>query len=179
VTGLAAGWDHATWATGRAGETEHDVELVLAFLNTRDLELGTDVLDSEASWRAWVSERGLGQGGDLEQVRAARTALRYSLGEEHEDNSTPGASGVIRVELNHGVPVMTTRDALGAVLAAAARLAVLGSWERFKICPADGCLWAFYDRSRNRSRTWCSMQVCGNREKARNWRERARAVGVS
>jgi predicted RNA-binding Zn ribbon-like protein len=69
---------------------------------------------------------------------------------------------------------LSSQDATGAVLAASARLAMLGEWDRFKICPADACRWAFFDRSRNRSRTWCSMQVCGNREKARAWRERAR-----
>jgi predicted RNA-binding Zn ribbon-like protein len=63
-------------------------------------------------------------------------------------------------------------NAVGAVLAAAARLAALGHWRRMKICPADDCLRAFYDHSRNRSRTWCSMSVCGNREKARAWRGR-------
>ena len=30
----------------------------------------------------------------------------------------------------------------------------------------------FYDQSRNRSRAWCSMEVCGNREKARSFRVR-------
>jgi len=154
------------------------VELLLAFLNTRDLELGTDVLDSAAAWRAWVTERGLGGVGDLAEVRAVRTSLRASLGEGHDGPDPTPAAGLIRVDLSHGVPLMSSEDALGAVLGAAARLAVLGSWERFKICQADGCLWAFFDRSRNRSRTWCSMQVCGNREKARNFRER-RALSVS
>ena len=142
------------------------MELLLAFLNA-------DVLDSAASWRDWVRERELGQAGDLPQVRAARDALRSSLGEQ---DSAPQFSGTVRIELTHGVPMIATTDALGAVLAAAARLALLGSWERFKICPAEGCLRAFFDRSRNRSRTWCSMQVCGNREKARNWRERTKKV---
>lgn len=36
--------------------------------------------------------------------------------------------------------------------------------ERIKICPK--CEWLFLDRSRNRSRTWCDMTVCGNRAKA-------------
>jgi len=36
--------------------------------------------------------------------------------------------------------------------------------ERLKICP--NCGWLFLDRSRNRSRTWCDMTVCGNRMKA-------------
>jgi hypothetical protein len=176
VTGLAAGWDHASYAHDRAGDAEHDVELLLAFLNTRDLELGTDVLDDAASWRAWVTERGLGHVDDLARVRSARGALRSALGER---TTAKPFSGTVRIELSRGVPMIATTDALGAVLAAAARVALLGSWERFKICQADSCQAAFFDRSRNRSRTWCSMQVCGNREKARLWRERTRALSAS
>lgn len=37
--------------------------------------------------------------------------------------------------------------------------------DRLKICP--NCEWLFFDRSRNRSRTWCDMAVCGNRTKAK------------
>jgi predicted RNA-binding Zn ribbon-like protein len=36
--------------------------------------------------------------------------------------------------------------------------------ERMKIC--GNCGWLFLDRSKNRSRTWCDMAVCGNRVKA-------------
>jgi predicted RNA-binding Zn ribbon-like protein len=36
--------------------------------------------------------------------------------------------------------------------------------ERLKICP--NCGWLFMDRSRNSSRLWCDMAVCGNRRKA-------------
>lgn len=46
----------------------------------------------------------------------------------------------------------------------ALRLSVLAEPERLKICP--NCGWLFLDRSRNRSRTWCDMAVCGNRSKA-------------
>ena len=34
-------------------------------------------------------------------------------------------------------------------------------------CAADNCAWLFMDESRNRSRVWCDMRVCGNRAKAR------------
>ena len=51
-----------------------------------------------------------------------------------------------------------------------------GTWSRLKACPGEGCAWAFYDRSRNGSRTWCSMAVCGNRVKTRRYR-RAQAGG--
>ena len=46
-----------------------------------------------------------------------------------------------------------------------------------KACPADDCRWAFYDRSRNRSGTWCDMSDCGNRAKARAYRKRHQAEG--
>ena len=36
--------------------------------------------------------------------------------------------------------------------------------ERMKIC--GNCGWLFLDKSKNRSRMWCDMAVCGNRAKA-------------
>jgi predicted RNA-binding Zn ribbon-like protein len=47
-----------------------------------------------------------------------------------------------------------------------------GTWSRLKACLADTCQWAFYDQSKNRSAHWCSMAVCGNRAKARAYRNR-------
>jgi hypothetical protein len=143
-----------------------DVDLVVDFLNTVDHETDTDVLDDPVGWRAWLAERGLTDGAT---TRAVRSALRAAVG----DPSPPGEVAVpVTVELTGGVPTLVAADVVGAVLAAAARLAVLDQWERVKVCPADDCRWAFYDRSRNHSRTWCSMQVCGNRVKARAWRDR-------
>ena len=63
---------------------------------------------------------------------------------------------------------------LAALLGIVARAQAEGTWSRMKACPADTCQWAFYDRSRNRSRTWCSMSECGNRAKARSYRARQR-----
>jgi predicted RNA-binding Zn ribbon-like protein len=47
----------------------------------------------------------------------------------------------------------------------ALRLAAAPLEGRMKICP--NCQWLFIDRSKNRSRSWCDMAVCGNRVKAR------------
>ena len=49
---------------------------------------------------------------------------------------------------------------------------------RVRLCEAPGCLWLFYDASRNRSRRWCDMRVCGNRMKARRHYARGRADGT-
>jgi predicted RNA-binding Zn ribbon-like protein len=38
---------------------------------------------------------------------------------------------------------------------------------RMGSCQAKGCGWYFIDESANRSRTWCSSEVCGNRERVR------------
>ena len=77
-------------------------------------------------------------------------------------------TGTIRlVPRERGVP-----GALGAVLAAAAEAMADGSWQRLKACRSATCRWAFVDNARNHSRQWCSMSVCGNREKARVFRQR-------
>lgn len=49
--------------------------------------------------------------------------------------------------------------------------------DRVKQCP--GCGWLFVDTSKNRSRRWCSMEMCGGRDKAlRHYRrQRAEARG--
>jgi len=39
-------------------------------------------------------------------------------------------------------------------------------------CEAPDCAWLFLDQSRNRSRRWCDMKVCGNRQKARRHYQR-------
>ncbi|MFB9905152.1 CGNR zinc finger domain-containing protein [Allokutzneria oryzae] len=154
-----------------AWNTDHDVDLLLAFLNTRDEEKHTDVLDDVDEWRLWARSNDVSAPGEPSDVRQLRDALREAVaGREH----VPDIAVDLRTELRGGIPVLAPTTAAGTFLAAALRLAIAGDWDRFKICPAHNCQWAFYDRSRNRSRSWCSMRVCGNREKARAFRERAR-----
>jgi predicted RNA-binding Zn ribbon-like protein len=45
---------------------------------------------------------------------------------------------------------------------------------RVRTCAAENCAWLFIDRSRNRSRQWCDMSVCGNRAKARRHYRRSK-----
>ena len=44
--------------------------------------------------------------------------------------------------------------------------------EQVRACDADTCRWLFLDTSRNHSRRWCDMKVCGNRMKARRFQAR-------
>lgn len=163
-------------ARGAVGfDVERDIELVLAFLNTYDAEAGTDALCDRERWQWWCAERGLRPMLDTTAARDIRDAMRAAADDERTfDGALPAGapSWPTQITLRGGIPVLTGTDALGEVLASAVRIVSTGHWDRIKICPASDCLLAFYDRSRNRSRTWCSMRICGNREKARSWRER-------
>ena len=71
----------------------------------------------------------------------------------------------------HIGPALNAR-VLGRIARSAADLLTSGSLERVKVCDAHDCGWFFVDVSRNRSRRWCDMAGCGNRVKARRYRER-------
>lgn len=47
--------------------------------------------------------------------------------------------------------------------------------ERVRACDAATCRWLFLDTSRNHTRRWCDMRVCGNRMKARRFQARHEA----
>ncbi len=63
-----------------------------------------------------------------------------------------------------------------AVIRSAADLLIGEGFERVRLCAADSCAWLFLDTSRNRTRRWCDMSVCGNRSKARRHYERTRSA---
>ena len=82
-------------------------------------------------------------------------------------------AGVLRGPKHQGgrlsLDTATARSAL--------TLAAYPEPDRLKICP--NCGWLFLDRSRNRSRTWCDMAVCGNRTKAKRHYRRNREEAAS
>jgi predicted RNA-binding Zn ribbon-like protein len=57
----------------------------------------------------------------------------------------------------------------------AAELLMSESMQRVRACGADSCRWLFLDTSRNHTRRWCEMKVCGNRMKARRFQARHEA----
>lgn len=62
---------------------------------------------------------------------------------------------------------------LGAAVAWSALTLLSGTeTRRLRIC--GNCGWLFVDRSRNGSRVWCDMAVCGNRRKAQRHYHRSR-----
>ena len=70
-------------------------------------------------------------------------------------------------------PLLAAARAVGQFLAAA-------NFDLLKICAGRNCAWFFVDLSKNHSRRWCDMAVCGNLAKARRFqgrRRRDRAAG--
>ena len=55
---------------------------------------------------------------------------------------------------------------------AAGRLVLSPRLSRIRACAAADCGWWFVDDTKNRSRRWCDMKLCGNREKIRRFRSR-------
>src|SRR5436190_3860384 len=54
----------------------------------------------------------------------------------------------------------------------AAQLMLSDAMPRVRACGADTCRWLFLDTSKNHTRRWCNMKVCGNRMKARRFQAR-------
>jgi len=147
-------------------EAPGDLELVRLFLNTADLEEGKDDLASPAALREAIRGLALANNGgqaypvDLATLNRAATecGLRPRFGPGGSARLEPEAGGLER--------------SLGRLVAAVHEAMATRTWPRLKACGRHSCRWAFYDSSRNQSRTWCSMATCGNRTKAQRFRSR-------
>jgi predicted RNA-binding Zn ribbon-like protein len=172
-----------------------ELELVRRFVNTFDLETGEEELPTAEALGAWLDEHGdeaepAPSEADLARAIRFREALRALLlanngrplpGHAAADLEAAARRSAVRLGVDAGGQVSISPagggvDGLVArLLGIAARTQVEGTWGRLKACPAETCAWAFYDESRNSSRNWCSMGVCGNRAKTRRYRRKRRA----
>ena len=149
---------------------------VQLFVNSADVENGLDWLPD------WLAEHGV-EGG-LDRARELREALRALV---LANNGFPLAAHAVHVvndaasrltlqlDEERALHVCENGDALDAVVAVALSAMLDGTWPRLKAC--RNCHWSFYDNSPNRSATWCSMQICGNRTKTRAYRRRQNSAG--
>jgi len=172
---------------------EGEAELLVSFVNTLDLETGADAVEEAEALSAWVAAHVADLGRPAvdraghRRALALREALRELMranngGEAAEERLAAlrdaAGRGRYRVALRSGgeLAIEPAGDGLAGfeerLLLAVERLQAAGEWPRLKACPAADCEWAFYDTSRNRSRTWCSMEECGNRAKTRRYRRR-------
>jgi predicted RNA-binding Zn ribbon-like protein len=180
-------------AVAQRNEAPGELELVRQFVNTLDVEEGTDELDGPDSLLGWLSDMGLldneaiADEEDLKRALALRKGIRSLLMANNGEMIEPAdlreldrvaGSVCLRVRFDEeGGPTLGAGSsgvsaALGRILATVVRATDERIWGRLKICTNDACQWAFYDRSRNRSGKWCTMEVCGNRMKARAFRQR-------
>jgi predicted RNA-binding Zn ribbon-like protein len=200
------------------GQAPGDLATLQAFVNTLDIEQGTDELATPASLDGWLRAAGLlaspadpARPRDLATAVDLREALRGILrthvshparqaggrgraraGTATAETAGPAAAATERSPAARVADIAATLDArletdadgrvavvpagsgpssaLTRLLLTAAEAATLGTWQRLKVCSADDCQWAFYDRSPTRSGCWCSMQICGSRAKSRAYR---------
>lgn len=179
-----------------------DAAVLMDFVNTVDersfttrgvAHVGGDELDTVAAATRWLRDRallrrrkplnGLERGRLLEFRQALRDALAARAGHVTRaaitDANSLLATLPLIVQLDpDGGPYLVagTADVTAGLGEALARTVTDGRVHRLRMCAAPDCRWVFYDTSRNGGGRWCSMAVCGNRDKTRRYRER-RASG--
>jgi predicted RNA-binding Zn ribbon-like protein len=172
--------------------------LLVDFANTLDIDgdVTTELIGTPDELGRWLAEHGLlparavVTGDDVLTAHALRDGLRAVMASHHDGATAPAAAlGLLesaaaelslRVAFSGGRPHLIpmgedARQALGAILVAVEEAAAEGTWPRLKLCQASTCQVAFHDTSKNQSRQWCSMRVCGNRQKTRAYRRRQQA----
>lgn len=166
-------------------------ELVRDFVNTYNFDSDADELASPAELAVWLRERGLigprdcATDDDLTTALTLREALRFALRREtptmpelrvalsRETPKTPELPVLpLLVRVGATPELVPLEDGVRGGLARIAAAVTDQSWHRLKVCAEGMCQWAFIDSSKNRSRSWCSMRLCGNRTKTRAYRAR-------
>lgn len=180
-------------------EAPGELDLIRAFVNTRDIDEDLDNIAGPDELADWLRERELLRKGsearpvDVRRAGELREALRDLLlgNNDHRPVSRDATRALDDVAARARLRLRVDPDgsarleaegrgvdgALGRLLVIVYRSMEQGTWSRLKACREDTCQWAFYDHSKNRSGHWCSMEVCGSRNKARQYRERRRSGG--
>jgi predicted RNA-binding Zn ribbon-like protein len=177
---------------------EGALRLVRAFVNTYDIEAGTDTLADPGALATWLRDNNLlaldepASDIDLGRAVSVREAVRDLLAANHDGMGAPAAATLLsttarRCKLRPEFTAAGTArlvaassgvdHAIGTLLVLITEAMADGRWQRLKVCRNDTCRWAFYDTSRSGAGKWCSMAVCGNRSKAAAWRTRQREQG--
>jgi predicted RNA-binding Zn ribbon-like protein len=76
-------------------------------------------------------------------------------------------------------PAERLDSVLWPVVKSAVELLTSEDLKRVRQCDVSTCRWFFVDRSKNHSRRWCDMKICGNRVKARRFYKRSHKQGSS
>jgi predicted RNA-binding Zn ribbon-like protein len=173
---------------------EGDLEILQRFVNLHQHAPGTsdEIPASTEMFKAFLVERGLLDAeerfGDADRETAialseamharVRAITGEPLSAEHIDRMDRVAQAAgLHPHFRPEGPVLVpeaggVKGAFGRIVAIAFHAELDGRWEHLKECADEDCSSVFFDRSKNHSGRWCSMQSCGNRNKVRAWRER-------
>jgi predicted RNA-binding Zn ribbon-like protein len=175
--------------------TTDGLEAVREFVNSVHFEKDEveEHLDTPDALAGFLADHGFGRPdvkpADLRRALEVREALRNVMGANNGEPLDPTAVELLNRAAARAKVVAAFDDnaswriqpvsngvdnALGQMLATVFRSMSDGTWGRMKACGNPDCRWAFYDATKNRSGRWCEMSSCGNRMKARAFRERAR-----
>ncbi|MFF4869613.1 CGNR zinc finger domain-containing protein [Streptomyces sp. NPDC090109] len=165
--------------------------LSLDLLNTRWVEEGArrDLLTDVEGLAVWLTANDLegrfaADAATLRRTLAARDALAALV----DRPGDPDATARVDAVLGHGrIRATLTAEGPGEEAefadpawgpgwtAARAHLDLLRTApDRIRACAHEACILHFFDTSRNGTRRWCSMAVCGNRAKASRHHARAK-----
>ena len=165
------------------------LELVRRFVNTVELPHGPDELDTLEQARGWCLSHGLAPPKDCTHVRLLRDfreALRDLLFVNNGEGDAASAWERLNpflastrlslaVSPDRGLELAPEdKGPIASLLATVYESQLQGTWTRLRACRKSSCRFAYYDRTKNASRAWCSMASCGNQAKAQRRRQRER-----
>jgi predicted RNA-binding Zn ribbon-like protein len=158
--------DGATAARLAARARDHPATAKRALVAARELR---DLVDAVFRPLATDGTPRAGDDGGAPPDALARLAALAGAAVERARLVPAGDAFVLAWEGDH------LERPLWPLAAAAVDLLRSGPLDRLKVC-AD-CPWLFIDTSKNRSRRWCSMEVCGAHSKMRRYRQRRATAG--
>jgi predicted RNA-binding Zn ribbon-like protein len=167
------------------------VRLAVDLVNTWDeLEADPELLPDATSLKRFLGRRGFGpsvRAGSKEvaEIRAVRDSLRAAFTAANEDEAVRELNAVLR---KSGARPQFVRDGrewsvewsgrLSDTIASTTAMSLFEAirsdgWDRFGICAGAPCCCVFVDRSKNKSRRFCS-DLCADRVAQALHRQRLR-----
>lgn len=187
-------------AGGRDGEFRDGLpffggSLWLDLLNTTPFDGSTrqDMIATPEACARWIVAARLSPDAaptEPEKLQAFRDILRGTVDHLRSSTSLPAdvvatvnahlRATVVRFALvqdGSGLRLEETLDpgpegSAGIVAEDFARFVCDHEPERLKRCSNPACTMVFYDRGKNNARRWCTMSLCGNRDKVARYRAR-------
>jgi len=171
---LASAEDYLRWARQSRIVTDREARELTQQVQRKPAEGAAAVARvrtlREAVYRAFsaLADRGDPEESDLATINAALSeAMRHV-------RVARGADGSFASVWEKGPPTLSRL--LWPAAKSVAEILTSSDLGRLKKCGSADCGWLFVDSTRNGTRRWCDMRVCGNRAKARRYYRRQRSA---